>query len=57
MSFLEREGWRLFRTPDTQTLEEITSNYQPPDVENLIALRDIDLLRERLPSYQHTLIR
>jgi len=57
MSFLEREGWRLFRTPDTQTLEEITSNYQPPDVENLIASRDIDLLRERLPSYQHTLIR
>ena len=57
MSFLEREGWRLFRTPDTQTLEEITSNYQPPDVENLIAARDIDLLRERLPSYQHTLIR
>ena len=57
MSLLEENGWRLFRTPDTHTLEEITSNYQPPDVENLIAVRDIDLLRERLPSYQQTSIR
>jgi len=52
MRSLEQAGWRLFRTPEAQSLVEIRSDYNPPDVENLVAVRDLSLLRERLPTYQ-----
>lgn len=52
MRFLAERGWRLFRFENEKTLVEITPDYQPPDVEALVAARSIDMLRERLQDYR-----
>lgn len=52
MSYLAEQGWRLFRLESPTHLVEITPDYQPPDVESLVATRSVELLLQRLSGYR-----
>ncbi len=51
LEFLTARGWRLFRFKSLYELSEITADYSPPDVENIVGTRNVDQLRSRLTSY------
>lgn len=52
MRYLEGRGFQLFRFETPRRLVQITSAYQPPDVESLVAVKDAGQLRARLPEYE-----
>lgn len=52
LEFLCTRGWRLFRFETLRALREITADYKPPDVENIVGTRSVELLCSRLPSYR-----
>lgn len=51
LEFLTERGWQLFRFESLYELSEITADYSPPDVENIVGTRDNNLLSSRLTSY------
>lgn len=50
LRYLYNAGWDLLRFCPTEqdTLVRITPNYSPPDVENIVAVRSVEALQERL---------
>lgn len=56
LRYLSERGWRLFRFAAPTCLVEITPDYQPPDVESLVAVRSVELLQQRLPQYELTVV-
>ncbi|MCS6923668.1 MAG: hypothetical protein NZM10_04730, partial [Fimbriimonadales bacterium] len=52
LCYLAERGWRLFRFETPLRLTEISPDYQPPDVESLVAARSVELLQQRLPQYE-----
>ncbi|OYT74233.1 MAG: hypothetical protein CFK49_09470 [Armatimonadetes bacterium JP3_11] len=57
LDFLKKRGWRLFRFQSPSDLAEIDAKYTPPDVENIVAARDVAQLHARLNQYRIRLLK
>lgn len=57
LDFLKKRGWRLFRFQSLSDLVEIDASYTSPDVENIVAARDVEHLHVRLGQYRIRLLK
>ncbi len=56
LTYLAQQGWQLFRFCEPKVLQPITPSYRTDAVENLVAVRSGDYLRERLAHSSYSIL-